>query len=129
MIETVYVHRPTVETRLDVEVPVSISISTWTSTTRAHQRVNSPTVPSEGHNRDAARRADDEPTAAAIFSSFYVHLTRSDADGEISAFSTKLPPGADRHPHGDPVLPGGGHRAGQSKERRPRGSGSLLSCR
>jgi hypothetical protein len=42
---------------------------------------------------------------AAGFSPFYLHLTRSDADGEISAFSTSLPPGLEGILTGIPFCP------------------------
>lgn len=42
---------------------------------------------------------------AAGFSSFNLHLTRSDADGEISAFSTNLPPGLEGIITGIPYCP------------------------
>jgi hypothetical protein len=43
--------------------------------------------------------------SAAAFSPFYLHLTRSDADAEISAFSTNMPPGLSGVLSGIPFCP------------------------
>jgi uncharacterized repeat protein (TIGR01451 family) len=52
---------------------------------------------------------------AAGFSPFYLHLTRSDADAEISAFSTNLPPGLEGILTGIPFCPEADIAAARSK--------------
>jgi hypothetical protein len=60
---------------------------------------------------------------AGSFSPFYLHLTRSDADGEISSFSTNMPPGLSGVIAGIPYCP----EAGIAMARGKSGAGEEAS--
>jgi hypothetical protein len=59
--------------------------------------------------------------AAGAYSPFYVHLTRTDSEQEITHFSIKLPPGVTGKLAGIPFCPEAGIGAARSHERQPHG--------
>jgi hypothetical protein len=58
---------------------------------------------------------------AGAYSPFYVHLTRTDSEQEITHFSIKLPPGVTGKLAGIPFCPEAGIAAARSRERQPHG--------
>jgi hypothetical protein len=59
--------------------------------------------------------------AAGAYSPFYVHLTRTDSEQEITHFSIKLPPGVTGKLAGIPFCPEAGIAAARARERTPHG--------
>ena len=64
---------------------------------------------------------------AGSYSPFYLHLTRTDAEQEITGFSTAAAGRGDREPDGRPVLPRGGHRAREDQDRCQGGNRTVVS--
>ena len=61
-----------------------------------------------------AERRHPQPNAGS-YTPFYLHLTRTDAEQEITSYSATLPPGPARQDRRHPLLPRGGDRGGQAQ--------------